>query len=254
MIFSIEGGMLKTLVILPSYNERKNIREISLDILDLGLDYSICIVDDNSPDQTARFVKDFRSTLPSDMQSRIHLIIREKKDGRGGAVKTGIQWGLENVQDTQAFVEMDCDFSHSPTDIPTGVRLLENADMAMGSRYPDGRVIGWPLSRRVFSFLANFLTRFLINWHIHDYTNGFRFYSKKAAELMCQLPQRHKGYIFLSETTANFLKMGLRIKSFPIVFVNRERGKSNTTIKEIFAALTGILDVAWRYRGGSDDK
>ena len=120
----------------------------------------------------------------------------------------------------------------------------------MGSRYPDGTIIGWPIGRRIFSFLANLLARTLISWSIADYTNGYRFYSKKAASYMCQISQKYKGYIYLSETLTYFLKKEYTIFSFPIVFVNRERGKSNTNIKEILSAFTGILSIAWLYRFG----
>jgi len=239
---------MKTLVVLPSYNESENIVALIQNILELGESYFVCVVDDNSPDGTREVVKKFSDNLRPDRKKRIHLIVRDKKDGRGGAVRDGIQWGLDNVADFQAFIEMDCDFSHPPADLIQGVKLLKEADMVMGSRYPDGKIIGWPLKRRILSFFANLLARLLISWKIADYTNGFRFYSKQAAKFMCQIPQRHKGYIYLSETIAAFLKNGFVIKSFPIVFANRERGASNTDMKEVLLALTGLIEVAWRYR------
>jgi dolichol-phosphate mannosyltransferase len=165
-------------------------------------------------------------------------------------VRAGIQWGIENAVNFGAFIEMDCDYSHPPTHIKKGLGFLRKADVVMGSRYPDGIIIGWPLSRRIFSFLANLLARTLICWSIADYTNGYRFYSKKAAIYMCHIPQKNKGYIYLSETLTYFLKKKYTIVSFPIVFVNRQRGKSNTNIKEILSAFTGILFLAWLYRFG----
>jgi hypothetical protein len=178
--------------------------------------------------------------------------VRAKKDGRGGAVRAGIEWGLTvpEAAGPQAFVEMDCDFSHPPGDIPRGLAMLDQADVVMGCRYPDGVIVGWPLGRRVFSFLANSLARTLICWRIPDYTNGFRFYSRRAATVTCQAPQRHKGYIYLSETIVEFLKSGLLIRCFPIRFVNRQRGVSNTSLHEVRAALCGLLEIAWRYRFG----
>ncbi|HJL79468.1 MAG TPA: glycosyltransferase [Candidatus Marinimicrobia bacterium] len=239
---------MKALIVLPSYNESENITALIQRILELRESYFVCVVDDNSPDGTSEVIKNFTDNLSSDQKHRIHLIVRDKKDGRGGAVRTGIQWGLNSVSDFQAFVEMDCDFSHPPTDLVQGVELLNEADMVMGSRYPDGTIVGWPLKRRIFSFIANLLARILINWKIADYTNGFRFYSNQAAEFMCQVPQRHKGYIYLSETIAAFLKNDFVIKSCQIVFVNREIGVSNTDMKEVLFALTGLFEVAWRYR------
>jgi len=238
---------MRTLVTLPSYNESENIGSLMKEILNLGDNYWVCVIDDNSPDETAKIVKKFINTLPSQQKDRVYLNVRTKKDGRGSAVRDGIEWGLKQSPDFEIFVEMDCDFSHPPSDIVKGVQLLENADVVLGSRYPEGTIIGWPLKRRIFSFLANLLARTLIHWSIADYTNGFRFYSRSTAEYICQVPQRHKGYIFLSETLTFFLKRKLVIKSFPIVFVNRERGKSNTDYKEILSGLIGILVISWRY-------
>lgn len=144
---------------------------------------------------------------------------------------------------------MDCDFSHDPQAIPTGLHLLESgADVALGVRYPNGTISGWPLRRRVFSFMANLLARVLICWTIPDYTNGFRFYSKDAIKVLLDRPQRHKGFIYLSESLVYLLLSGMKIKHFPIDFKNRERGVSNTTVKEVYNAFTGIFSIAWQYR------
>jgi hypothetical protein len=117
--------------------------------------------------------------------------------------------------------------------------------VALGCRYPDGTIIGWPRNRRLFSFFANTLARAIIAWSIPDYTNGFRFYSRKSAELMMNHPQKNKGYIYLSESLSHLLKAGMKVQCFPIVFKNRERGVSNTSLKEIGSAFTGIFSIAW---------
>lgn len=239
---------MKSLVILPSYNEASNIKELIQAVLNLGLDYGICVVDDNSPDGTANVIREYQKQHP-EYNDRLNLIVRSKKDGRGGAVRHGIQWGLENTK-AENFIEMDCDFSHPPKDIPQGVSMLGNADVVMGSRYPNGKIIGWPLKRKVLSFCANMLAKTLISFKIGDYTNGFRFYNKRAAEFLIARPQKHKGYIYLSETIAHFLTHGFKIASFPIIFVNRERGVSNTTFTEVFNSLTGIMKIAYGYRFG----
>jgi dolichol-phosphate mannosyltransferase len=239
---------MKNLVILPSYNEAANIKQLIQAILNLGPEYGVSVVDDNSPDGTAQVIKDFQGEHP-EYKDRLTLIVRSKKDGRGGAVRHGLQWGIQNTK-AENFVEMDCDFSHPPKDIPQGIALLDKADVVMGSRYPDGKIIGWPMRRKVLSFCANALAKTLISGKIGDYTNGFRFYNKRAAEFLCEQPQKHKGYIYLSETIARFLTHGFKIASFPIVFVNRERGVSNTTFTEVFNSLTGIMKIAYGYRFG----
>jgi dolichol-phosphate mannosyltransferase len=238
---------MNTLVVLPSFNERDNICNLIGALLDINRSLRVCVVDDSSPDGTSNLV---RQTIDgSEMwRERVHLITRSKKDGRGGAVRDGFAWGLKNDPEIRCFVEMDCDFSHEPSAIARGVALLENgADVALGCRYPDGTIIGWPWSRRVFSFFANSLAKALIDRRIPDYTNGFRFYTRRAVELMASFPQTYKGYIYLSESLSHLLKANMKIECFPTVFKNRVRGVSNTSLKEIVNALSGIFVIAKRH-------
>jgi dolichol-phosphate mannosyltransferase len=242
---------MRKLIVLPSYNESDNIIQLIEAIRKVDPENSVCVVDDNSPDKTSEKVKAYidKNAAQFTDSSSVHLIVRLKKDGRGGAVREGIQWGIGKNFDV--FVEMDCDFSHPPDSIPKGYQMLGSADVVLGSRYPDGKIIGWPIHRRVLSFCANLLARILISWQICDFTNGFRFYNRKAAALMVKMPQKNKGYIYLSETLSYFLTQKFVIKSFPIIFVNRVRGVSNTSINEVLSALTGIVSIAWNYRTSS---
>jgi dolichol-phosphate mannosyltransferase len=237
------------LVVLPSYNEALNIIQVTQAILDANPQVTVCVVDDSSPDHTADLVRTAIDGNPS-WQERVHLIVRAKKDGRGGAVRDGFSWGLAQAKDFAAFVEMDCDFSHEPSAIAEGLALLADNDVAIGARYPDGTIVGWPLQRRAFSFAANLLARSLLSWSIADFTNGFRFYSPRAVQVLINRPQRHKGYIYLSESLSYLLSDGLRVASFPTVFRNRDRGVSNTTPREIWHALRGIvaIGIAHRFR------
>jgi dolichol-phosphate mannosyltransferase len=236
---------MKTLVILPSYNERENIVSLIEAILPVSSDINVCVVDDNSPDGTGKLLDEFVASGKS--QNRVHIIHRQKKDGRGGAVRDGMSWGFDEKAGYEAFVEMDCDFSHPPTDIAKGLLLLEQSDVVLGSRYPDGEIIGWPTSRKVLSFCANNLAKTLISGRISDYTNGFRFYNRRAAEALIRLPQKHKGYIYLSESLSYLLKRHFKIESFPIRFVNRERGVSNTNFREVSRSLLGIVQIGYDF-------
>ena len=236
-----------TLIVLPSYNESLNILPLIQALLSLGPETGVCVVDDSSPDGTGQLVKGAVRDRPGWAQ-RVHLITRATKDGRGGAVRAGIEWGRSQRR-FDAYVEMDCDFSHEPGAVPTGLRLLAAGnDVVIGARYPDGTIVGWPRSRRIFSFLANGLARLLISWPIPDYTNGFRFYSTRAVDVLLAHAQRHKGYIYLSETLSVLLKAGLKVSTFPIRFQNRERGVSNTNLAEVGSALKGIFSIAWAHR------
>ena len=204
-------------------------------------------IDDSSPDGTSQLVSNAIQTRPR-WEKRVHLITRLKKDGRGGAVREGLAWGVKSGLTFEAYVEMDCDFSHEPCAIPEGFKLLGRGnDVVIGARYPNGTIIGWPRSRRIFSFFANMLARFLIDWSIADYTNGFRFYSTRAVQVLLNHPQKYKGYIYLSESLSYLLRAGVKVATFPIRFNNRERGVSNTTFWEICLALQGIFFIAWKH-------
>jgi dolichol-phosphate mannosyltransferase len=240
----------RTLVVLPSFNESENIVDLIQAILDLT-NARVCVVDDSSPDGTAGIV-DTAIRIRAGWSDRVELIVRSGKGGRGSAVRAGFAASQANGQQYDAYVEMDCDFSHEPKAIAQGLELLGlGNDVVIGARYPDGEIINWPLGRRVFSFAANLLARVLIDWSVPDYTNGFRFYSPAALRVLLTHQQTHKGYIYLSESLSHILRAGLRVAVFPITFKNRVRGKSNTTLREVSAALRGLLSVTWSHRFGS---
>jgi dolichol-phosphate mannosyltransferase len=238
---------VRTLVVLPSYNERLNIIELVQALTDADRNNDVCVVDDSSPDGTAAAVEDGLRTR-ADWKDRVHLIVRGKKDGRGGAVREGLAWGVARGG-YGAFVEMDCDFSHDPGAVRQGLALLaQGNDVVIGARYPDGSVIGVPLGRRVLSRLANGLARLLIDRSIPDYTGGFRFYRPEVVAELLSHPQQHTGYIYLSEVLSLLLRSGRRVAAFPICFRNRERGVSNASLAEIRASLTAIFRIALDHR------
>lgn len=239
---------MSALVVVPTYNEAEDVIRMIDALLESTLSPDVCIVDDSSPDGTSELVAS-AITNREDWTLRVRLITRDGKGGRGGAVREGLQFGLDLGPKYKTFIEMDCDFSHDPRDLVVGDALLTRGwDIVVGARYPDGKIIGWPFARRVFSRFANTMARAFIEWSIPDYTNGFRFYSRTAAEAIIAEPQRNTGYIYLSETLAVCLSAGLSVASFPIVFRNRERGESNMNLGEIRAAALGIVDVALWYR------
>lgn len=239
---------MKTLIVLPSFNEKENINDLIIAILAISKLFYIVVVDDNSPDGTYEAVEKLKTSMSNFDNERLHLIKRFEKDGRGGAVWDGMRWGLSSSNDFVHFVEMDCDFSHNPYEIQTGLNILDKGfDLVLGSRYPDGKIINWPLKRRIFSRFANFLCRMLISWKYHDYTNGFRFYSRRSVTHLSKSRTMFKGYINLSETIAKLLKHNFSIAAFPIIFENRKLGKSNTDLKEMLGSFFAIFQIAARY-------
>lgn len=238
---------MKTLVVLPSYNEITNIQALIDAILAVDTAIDVCVVDDDSPDGTAELVTKLSDQDPA-WQGRVHLLVRAGKGGRGGAVRDGIAWGID-AGGYDAFVEMDCDHSHDPAEMSTGLGLLgAGNDVVIGARYPDGRIIGWPTYRRVFSRLANYLARGLLEWSVADYTNGYRFYTPQAATALVEAPQENTGFIYLSESLARLMKTGATVASFPITFRDRTGGESSADLREVARALSGLFGIAWWYR------
>jgi dolichol-phosphate mannosyltransferase len=238
----------KTLVVLPVYNEALNIVELVESIMETNSNTCICVVDDSSPDGTAEIVRK-KIHKSESWANSVQIICRPQKSGRGSAVRLGFELGFKSTDCFAAFVEMDCDFSHDPKAISTGLALLAKGnDLVIGSRYPNGSVVGCTLPRRVFSKSANIFARALISPKISDYTNGFRFYNRRALGYLLQQPQKTQGFISLSETLATLLSAKMQIASFPTTFKNRVRGSSNLSLREIMQAFYDILIIAWHYR------
>lgn len=240
---------MKSLIVLPAFNEKENITNLINDILNISNNFYIVLIDDNSPDNTFELAQNFKDTLSLNQSKRLHLIPRPNKDGRGSAVWDGMKWGIANkFHEFECYIEMDCDFSHDPKYLMTGIQYIKDGnEVVLASKYPDGKTIGWPLRRVILSFLANMLCRLLIQWNIGDYTNGYRFYSKNSIEILLRSNMVHRGYINLSESIAILLKNNIKIKSFPIVFINRLEGKSKTNFKELRNSLLAIFKISYRF-------
>ena len=240
---------MKSVIVLPSYNEKENIINLITSIIKLNKNFSVIVVDDNSPDLTYEEVSNFKNNLPDEESQRVQIIRRERKNGRGGAVWEGMRLAYKSDFAFENFIEMDCDFSHDPSYIEDGLILLMNGnDLVLGSRYPDGKIIGWPIKRRIISFFANLLVRVFIDWKIHDFTNGFRFYNRELIKYLLTREMKHSGYINLTETISMTLKIKKSIACFPIIFENRKLGKSNTDVRELFTSFLGLFSIAWHHR------
>lgn len=212
----------KSLVIIPTYNEKENILLIMAEILKQNDCLEILVVDDGSPDGTGDLVEAETQKNP-----RIHLIRRAGKMGLGTAYVTGFKWALE--RDYERVFEMDADFSHSPSDLNRFLEAAENgADLVLGSRYKHNRisVVNWDLKRLILSYGANVYTRMVTGLPISDATGGFKCYSRKALQALNLNKMKSDGYCFQIETTFKIWKKGLRVKEIPIVFADRTRGTS----------------------------
>lgn len=222
---------MKTIVIIPTYNEAENIEKLIKKIFEVKSDIHILVVDDNSPDGTALVVEKLM-----DSDKRLHLIKRSGKLGLGTAYIEGFKFALRNGYD--AIFEMDADFSHNPEDLPRFLEALQDADLVIGSRYLTGvNVINWPLRRLILSYFANLYTRFITGMPIRDATGGFKCFRAEALRQIDLDKVKTNGYGFQIEMNFRLWAKGFRIKEIPIIFVDRRNGVSKMNKKIIIEAI-----------------
>lgn len=232
------GDPLKRpLAVVPTYNEIDNIRRLLPALLALPVGLDVLVVDDSSPDGTARAVEE---SIPT---GRVYLLSRPCKAGLGQAYVAGFRWALEREFDP--IIQMDADFSHDPLKIPDLLAALEKCDFVLGSRYCSGvNVVNWPLSRLLLSWFANRYTRFVTGMPVMDATGGFKAFRREALARL-DLDRIHSdGYSFQIEVTYKLLKAGCRVAEVPIVFVDRHAGTSKMTRSIVWEAVWMV----WRLR------
>lgn len=234
-------GLNKTLIIIPSFNERQNIVQLIDRLFELYQDIDILVVDDSSPDGTADSVKEAQSRHGE----KLKLLVREGKGGRGSAVMDGCKMALQENYDV--VMEMDADFSHKPEEVQSLRDMLGlNCDCVIGSRYVHGSEIReWGRRRTIFSKLANRFARFILGIPINDYTNGFRAYTRRALASIDFSKIDATGYVVLSEFAWQLHRRGFQFAEVPTLFVNRRRGASNLGFHEINEAFFSVLRIRW---------
>lgn len=237
-----EGNRLirkeKVAVVIPSYNESGNIERIVPLIFSIIPYANIVVVDDNSPDGTKDVIRSLQKKY-----KHLHLVLRSKKGGRGSAVIDGFRYAYRKIN-PKFYVEMDADFSHTPQEILKLINLSEEKTVVVASRYIEGgKILNVELKRRMLSYLANFIIRFVLKNPLIDNTNGFRCYRKDAIKRLISYKFISKGYIVLSEVATLLNREGFRFIEFPTIFINRKRGKSNATISEFRNSFLGLLNV-----------
>jgi dolichol-phosphate mannosyltransferase len=231
---------MRSLVVLPTYNEAANVLSLSADVLSRDASLEVLVVDDSSPDGTGTLVQEAARDEP-----RLHLLTRPAKLGLGSAYLAGFRWALEREYDR--VLTMDCDYSHHPKYLPDLLAAMEHADTAIGSRYvPGGGVANWPLRRRLLSRFANAYTRILLRVPVHDCTAGFRCYTREVLERVDPFSIEASGYSFLEEMVWRIHHAGFRIVEIPIVFEDRTHGVSKIDQREIYRAAWHVLITAFR--------
>lgn len=220
---------MKTIIVIPTYNEAQNIEKLIKEIFALNIDgLEILIVDDNSPDHTSDIVNGLRV-----MGYGLHLLTRPTKLGLGSAYLAGFEKVLELGADY--IFEMDADFSHDPNDIPRLLKACDNCDLAVGSRkIAGGKIIGWNWIRKFNSTGAMWFSRLILGLKVKDVTAGFRCFRRKVLETINLDNIKSNGYAFQEELLYRTQQSGFTICEIPVIFIDRQKGKSKLSKKDIW--------------------
>ncbi len=232
MMMTPADNNYRALVVIPTYNEAENIAGLIPAVLRQHPALEILVVDDSSPDGTGQIVTDLQNQYPA----RLHLLVREKKEGLGRAYVAGFKYALARQYDY--IFEMDADFSHNPEMLPRFLEAIQAADLVLGSRYITGvNVINWPLKRLLLSYGASFYTRLITGMPIKDPTGGFKCFRRQTLEAINLDRVHSNGYSFQIEMSFRTWKKGMRLKEIPIVFVDRVGGHSKMSKKIVREAI-----------------
>ena len=232
--------MTDALVIIPTYNEIENIEAIIKAVFSQSEAIHVLVVDDNSPDLTALKVKQLQELFPE----RLHLEVRKEKSGLGTAYIHGFKWSLKN--NYQYIFEMDADFSHNPSDLPKLYHAchVNQADVAIGSRYVKGvNVVNWPMSRVLMSYFASKYVRFITGMNIHDTTAGFVCYKRQVLESINLNDIKFIGYAFQIEMKFKAYLKQFKIEEVPVIFTDRTQGESKLSSGIISEAIFGVISM-----------
>ena len=230
----------RALVIVPTYNERENVRRLVDLVLVQDARIDMLVVDDGSPDGTGAVVDEIVAT-----NDRVHVLHRPRKLGLGTAYIAGFRWALE--RDYAYVMEMDADFSHDPIHLPQFLSAVEGADLVLGSRYQQGlvTVVNWPIARLILSYCANIYARAVTGLPVWDATGGFKCFRRSVLEAIDLSQVRSNGYAFQIEMSFRAWKRNFRIAEIPIVFVDRTEGTSKMSNSIVREAVWMVWRLRW---------
>lgn len=232
---------MKRLIIIPTYNERENVVRMIRRLMAMDTMFDLLIVDDGSPDGTAELVRGEQGQY----SERLHLIEREGKLGLGTAYIRGFKFALEHGYDR--VFEMDCDFSHNPDDLVRLDAMLDERDVAIGSRYSQGvNVVNWPMGRLLMSYFASKYVRTVTRMPVCDATAGFVAYRREVLEAIDFERVQMNGYGFQIEMKYTAWRLGFSIGEVSIIFIDRVEGTSKMSSGIFGEAFFGVLKLPFR--------
>jgi dolichol-phosphate mannosyltransferase len=202
-------------------------------------DVRVLVIDDNSPDGTGRLADRLAQEL-----DYVDVLHRPEKEGLGPAYIAGFRQAL--ADSAERILEMDCDFSHDPKDVPRLIAATEDADLALGSRYVEGGAVAdWGAVRRAVSAAGSLYARIVLSLETRDLTGGFKCYRREVLETIDLDAVHSKGYAFQIETTYRALRAGFRVAEVPIRFVDREAGGSKMSGAIVLEAIWKVPALRW---------
>ncbi len=224
------------LIMIPTYDECENVGQMFSQLTALGIPADILFVDDNSPDGTGKIIDELIADVPS-----AHVIHRPEKQGIGGAHFEGISWAYKN--NYRILITMDCDFTHSPSDIKDFLKHSKDYDIVVGSRYLGNDSLSeWSLLRKILTYLGHAATSFLLKMP-HDATGAFRLYRLDRVPFGCFELIRSKGYSFFFESLFILVNSSYSIKEFPIRLPARTQGHSKMSFKDASYSLKFLMEL-----------
>jgi dolichol-phosphate mannosyltransferase len=230
---------MRALVVIPTYNEKENIRQIVPEILAVAGPVDVLVVDDNSPDGTGSVVRELSKSYP-----QVHLLARAGKQGLGRAYLAGFDWALKQGYDF--VIEMDADYSHRPVDLK---KIVEEGrrgrDVVVGSRYvAGGGTQNWGLGRKLLSRGGGLYSRLILGYPLQDWTGGFNGWTSKVLRAIELDRVKSEGYSFQIELKYRALKKGFSVSEIPILFEERRLGQSKMSSKIVIEAFLRV----WKLR------
>src|SRR5437879_5864279 len=227
---------MNSLIVIPTYNERENIGPLIDKIQIHAGESHVLFVDDNSPEGTGQVAEALRLKYPE----KIFVLRRENKDGLGRAYVQGFRWALQHGY--RIIVQMDADLSHDPSYLPHFLEAIRQCDLVLGSRYLHGiSVVNWDLKRLIISQLATLYVKRITGMPFTDTTSGFKCWRDEALRSIKIEEAFANGYLFQIETTYKAYRRGLRVREIPIIFFERDRGRSKFDFRIIVEAVFGVL-------------
>ncbi len=231
---------MKSIIIIPTYDELNNIQKLVPELLELYSDLDILVVDDNSPDGTGDYIRELGKSNP-----RVKLIARGGKLGLGTAYVAGYRYMLKNGYDF-AF-QMDADYSHDPREIANFKKYLDDYDLIIGSRYIQGvNVINWPMRRLLLSYFANYYTKIITGLPLKDSTGGFKCFKRKVLEAIDLDHIKSNGYSFQIEMNYKAWIKGFKLKEVSIIFMDRVAGTSKMSKQIVREAIFRVWKLRFR--------